>query len=48
MENEKIDVQDDLRIDVEKLSERELDDLAYIVVRKLRISMRQEADRSGR
>lgn len=39
---------DELRIDVEKLTEENLDELALLVVRRLRDSMRQELDRSGR
>ena len=40
--------EDELRIDVENLSEENLEELTLLVVRKLRESMRQERDRSGR
>lgn len=36
-----------LRVDVSKLSEQELEDLAWLVVRKLKESMSQARDRSG-
>ena len=49
MNNEEhLDKEDVIRMDLDELSERELDDLAYLVVKKLRESMRQERDRSGR
>ena len=47
-EEQKSDDLDILRIEVDKLSERDLEDLARLVARKLRESMRQERDRSGR
>ncbi len=39
---------DELRIDIENLSDENLEELSRLVVRKLRESMRQERDRSGR
>ena len=39
---------DDLRLDLNKLKENELEELARLVVRKLRILMKQEGERSGR
>ena len=45
------DIQDDerteMRMDLDSLSEKELEELSRIVVRKLRAEMRQERDRSG-
>ena len=45
------DIQDDerteMRMDLDSLSEKELEELSRIVVRKLRTEMRQERDRSG-
>ena len=38
----------ELRIDIENLSDENLAELSRLVVRKLRESMRQERDRSGR
>ena len=40
--------QDDLRLDLSKLKENELEELARLVVRKLRILIKQEGERSGR
>jgi hypothetical protein len=48
MNDAEITRQDELRINVEKLTESELEELANLVVRKLRDSMREERDRSGR
>lgn len=42
------DENDKLKIDIDNLTEDDLEELARIVVRKLRESMRQERDRSGR
>jgi len=47
-EEQKSDELNELRVEVDKLSEQELEDLARLVTRKLRESMRQERDRSGR
>lgn len=38
---------DDLRVNVEELSEQDLEELALLVTRKLREAMRQARDRSG-
>ena len=48
MDDTQIANNDELRIDVENLSEENLEELSRLVVRKLRESMRQERDRSGR
>ena len=48
MEETKNDNRDELRMDLQKLSEQDLEELARVVVRKLRESIRQESDRSGR
>ncbi len=48
MQEVRIDNRDDLNIDLSKLSEKDLETLARLVVRKLRIWMQQESDRSGR
>lgn len=37
-----------LRIDLEKLSEEQLEDLARLVWKKLRNEVRRECDRAGR
>ena len=47
-EEQKSDELNEVRVEVDKLSEQELEDLARLVTRKLRESMRQERDRSGR
>ncbi|MBQ6502810.1 MAG: hypothetical protein IJI14_08510 [Anaerolineaceae bacterium] len=47
-EAEKNAKSDELRVNVEKLSEQELEDLALLVTRKLHESMRRERDRAGR
>ena len=39
---------DDLRVNVEELSEQDLEELARLAVHKLRESMRLDRDRSGR
>ena len=39
---------DKLRLDPARLSERDLEELARLIVRKLRILMKQESERSGR
>ena len=46
-EEQRSDDWDDLKVDVDKLSDQQLDDLAQLVIRKLRESMRQDRDRSG-
>ncbi len=38
----------DMRLALNRLSEKDLEELAKLVVRKLRESVRQESDRSGR
>ena len=38
---------DKLRLDPARLSERDLEELARLIVRKLRILMKQESERSG-
>ena len=38
---------DDLRLDLDRLSDNELEALAQIVLKKLREAMQQESDRSG-
>ena len=38
---------DDLRLDLSRLSDNELEALAQIVLKKLREAMQQESDRSG-
>ncbi len=38
----------ELRIDLDKLSEEQLEDLARLVWKKLRNEVRQESDRAGR
>ena len=38
----------ELRIDLEKLSEEQLEDLARLVWKKLRNEVRRECDRAGR
>ena len=48
MDESKIDNRDELRMDVDRLSESELNELARLIIRKLRELMRQERDRSGR
>ena len=47
-EEQRSDDWDDLKMDVDKLSDQQLEDLAQLVTRKLRESMRQDLDRSGR
>ncbi len=47
-EIQQADEWDEVRINVEKLSEQELEELARLVIYKLRESMRQARDRSGR
>ena len=47
-EEKKSDDFDDLLVDVNKLSEQDMEDLARLVTRKLRESMREDRDRSGR
>ncbi len=42
-----MDYGDDLRMDLSKLSEKELEALAQLIMKKLRDAMRQESDRSG-
>lgn len=42
------DQDDKLRLDLSKLTESQLEELARLVVRKLRILMKQESERSGR
>ena len=39
---------DKLQLDLEKLTEQNLEELAFLVSRKLLESMRQERDRAGR
>lgn len=39
---------DEIRLDPDKLTEQQLEELARMVVRKLKLLMRQESDRSGR
>ena len=38
----------ELRIDLDKLTEEQLEDLARLVWKKLRNEVRQESDRAGR
>ena len=38
---------DELRIDLSRLSEKELEALAQLVLKKLREAMRRESERSG-
>ena len=40
--------QDELRMDLDKLSKENLEELVLLLVRKLRNSMSQERDRCGR
>ena len=47
MDEKKTDNRNELRMDLSRLSEKELDELARLVVRKLRESVRQESDRCG-
>ncbi len=47
-EAERAENSDELRINVEKLSEQNLEELAFLVTRKLQESMRQERDRAGK
>lgn len=47
MNKDQTDNRDELRMDVDSLSEEDLEELARTIVRKLRESMRQEKDRSG-
>lgn len=47
-ETERAENSDRLRVNVEKLSEQNMEDLALLVARKLRESMLQERDRAGR
>ena len=42
-----MDNREDLRIDLSGLSEKELEALAQLIVKKLREAMRQESDRAG-
>ena len=42
-----MDNRDELRIDLSGLSEKELEALAQLIVRKLRDAIRQESDRAG-
>ena len=48
MPNDQKNAQDELMIDVSRLSETEMEALAALIVRKLRDLIRQESDRSGR
>ena len=48
MEEKRTDDIDKLRVNTEKLSEQDLEELARCVVRKLKESMGHERDRSGR
>ena len=41
------DNRDELRMDLSKLSEKELEALAQLIMKKLRDAIRQESDRSG-
>lgn len=47
MEENRLDKTEVIRMDLDDLSNQELDELAFLVVKKLRESMRQERDRSG-
>ena len=47
-EEKKSDDFDELLVDVNKLSEQDMEDLARLVTRKLRESMMEDRDRSGR
>ena len=42
-----MDTGDELRMDLSKLSEKELEALARLILKKLREAMRQERDRTG-
>ena len=46
-EKKETDDRDELRIDTDGLSERELEELARLVVRKIKNQIRQERDRIG-
>lgn len=48
MQDLHIDDRDELNLDVSQLTESELEVLARLVLRKLRIWMQQESDRAGR
>ena len=41
------DNRDELRIDLSRLSDKELEVLAQLILKKLREAIRQERDRSG-
>lgn len=47
-EIQQADEWDEVRVNVEKLSEQDLEELARLAVHKLRESMRLDRDRSGR
>ena len=47
-EEKRSDDFDELLVDVNKLSEQDMEELARLVTRKLRESMREDRDRSGR
>ena len=47
MEENRLDKTEVIRMDLDDLSNQELDELAFLVVKKLRESMSQERDRSG-
>lgn len=47
MNDVRVDDRDKMQIDLDKLSERDLEELTRIVVKKLRAWMQQERDRSG-
>ncbi len=42
-----MDNRNELRLDISKLSDKELELLAHLILKKLREAMRQERDRSG-
>ncbi len=48
MQDVQVDDREELNLDVSQLTERELEVLARLVVRKLRILIQQESDRVGR
>ena len=48
MDDKRTDYSDEIRLDTEKLSEQDLEELARRVVRKLKESMSRECDRCGR
>lgn len=47
MDEKKTDERDVIRMDLSSLSEQDLEELARLVVRKLRTLIRQEKDRAG-